>query len=266
MSGEGSPSRRPRAGGVLGAVELVVGVIMAMGWSWICLSQPDRGGNSGGAQSYSAVAPLRRPEMVVRGPRLGRGKAVAVAALVVIAALVGALEVFPSETYSFQSPYAVSFTVSTNSTSVAQGGTLKLTMTDSNYLPFPNEPPGGFVFLDRMNLSSGFCGSIYPFGVAAYAGHYTLGNLSAASAVTIFNDFGVSFCMTSISPFSLGPFRSATMAAYLDGYWTAGETLAPGGISEGVLHHPFQPGPYTLVVGDAWGHLSVVYFQVKAGA
>ena len=42
MSGEGSPSRRPRVGGVLGAVELVVGAIMAMGWSWMGLSQPER--------------------------------------------------------------------------------------------------------------------------------------------------------------------------------------------------------------------------------
>ena len=81
----------------------------------------------------------------------------------------------------------------------------------------------------------------------------------------VFNDFGMSLCPLSLGPFSLGPFLSAARSAYLDGYWTAGETLAPGGgDSEGILN-PFQPCPYPLVVGAAWGHLSVAYIQVKAG-
>ncbi len=193
-------------------------------------------------------------------------KAALAAALVAVVAVVGALEAFPFQTYAFQAPEAVGFSVLTNSTTLAPGQTLGLAMKDTNYLPFPNEPPGGFVFLDRMNLSSGFCGSIYPFGVAAYAGDYSLGNVSSATQVQVFDVFGYFLCpLISIGPFALSPFRSVTKTAHIDGYWTAGQTQAPGGgFSEGVFH-PFAPGEYTLVVGDGWGHTAVVHFRVTAG-
>ncbi|MDG7012861.1 MAG: hypothetical protein JRN46_01375 [Nitrososphaerota archaeon] len=193
-------------------------------------------------------------------------RAALVAALVVVVAAVGALEAFPSRTYAFQVPSAVGFSVSANSTAVAPGQTIRLTMKDVNYLPFPNEPKSYFVFPNGLNMSAGVCGLLAPFGVAAYEGHDTLGNISSATQVAVFDDFGFYSCLASLNPFALGPFQSAARAAYLDGYWTAGETQAPGGgYTQGVLH-PFAPGEYTVAVGDGWGHTSLVYFQVDAGA
>ena len=202
------------------------------------------------------------------GPGAKRGwrRAAPLAALVVVVAVVGALEVFPSQTYAFYAPSAVGFSVSANATAVAPGQTIKIAMKDVNYLPFPNGPKSVFAFPHGLNMSSGACALLRPFGVAAYEGHDTLGNISSATQVTVFDDFGFYMCPFNLGPFALGPFQSVTSAAYLDGYWTAGETQAPGGgYTQGILH-PFAPGEYTVAVGDGWGHVSLVYFQVAAGA
>ena len=187
------------------------------------------------------------------------------AALVAAVAVVGALEAFPSQTYAFQAPDAVGFSASTNSTTLAPGQTLQLTMEDTNYLPFPNSPKP-YLFPGDMNLSSGVCGLLVPFGVVVYAGDYSLGNVSSATQVQVFDLFGYWLCpLLSLGPFVLSPFKSVTKTAYIDGYWTAGQTqVSGGGFSEGVFH-PFPPGEYTLVVGDGWGHTAVVHFRVAAG-
>ena len=200
------------------------------------------------------------------GEKNGWRRAALVTALVVAVAAVGALEAFPSQTYAFQVPSAVGFSVSANSTAVAPGQTLKLTMKDVNYLPFPNEQSPYSVFPNGLNMSSGVCGLLGPFGVAAYEGHDTVGNISSATQVAVFDTFGFYMCPLSLGPVSLAPFQSVSRAAYLAGYWTAGETQAPGGgYTQGILH-PFAPGEYTVAVGDGWGRMSLVYFQVTAGA
>jgi hypothetical protein len=63
--------------------------------------------------------------------------------------------------------------------------------------------------------------------------------------------------------FNFGPQQNVIKQVVLEGYWTAGETTHPGGgVSEGVLH-PFLPGEYTVVAGDEWGQLLLLYFVVK---
>jgi hypothetical protein len=196
--------------------------------------------------------------------RSRRTLALAVILLVAVASM-AALELFPSATYSFDAPYAVTFALSLNATTIFQDQVLKVTMTGSNFLPFPNEPEANFLFPNTLNLSSGVCGEDYPFGLAAFEGHYTLQNLSTSSKVDIFDDFGFASCPIAIGTFRLGPFQSLTREAYLGGYWTAGQTQVPGGgFAVGVLH-PFAPGAYTLVIEDAWGHTGLGYFTVAAG-
>jgi hypothetical protein len=161
--------------------------------------------------------------------------ALAVVLLVAVASM-AALELFPSATYSFYAPFGVTFSQSLNATTIFQDQVLKVTMTDFNYFPLPNEQQANLLFPNSLNLSSGVCGEDYPFGLAAFEGHYTLQNLSTSSRV-----------------------------ADLGGYWTADQTQVPGGgFSEGVLH-PFAPGAYTLVIEDAWGHIGLGYFTVAAG-
>ena len=196
-------------------------------------------------------------------PPKRRSRRLAAAVIVLVVAFaVAALEAFPTSTYSFREPSAVTYALSVNATSIYQNQVLEVTMSDTNYLPFPNGPSVNFLFPNSLNLSSGFCGLEYPFGLAAFQGHYTLANLSASSEVDIFPP-GVFFCPLSLGPLRLGPFQSVTRTADLSGYWSAGETPAPGGGStQGVLHR-FQPGSYTLVTEDAWGHVRLAYFQMQ---
>lgn len=197
--------------------------------------------------------------------RSGRRKGAVLITLLVVALAVTSLELLPGSTYSFDAPYAATLALSANGTSVAQGETLRLTLTDVNYLPFPNEPDRNFLFANQLNLSAGPC-LAYPFGVAAYGGHFTIQNLSQSSRVDIFDSYGFYSCITALVPFRLGPLQTASRQVDIDGYWTPGQTAAPGGgVSEGVLH-PLPTGPYTVVAADPWGHIQVCYFSVTAGA
>ena len=120
------------------------------------------------------------------GPR--RRRPILLASLLVAAALVASLEVFPSYTYAFQASPAVGFQASLNGTSFMQNQTVRVTLADTNFLPFPNVPSDGGVFR-AMNLSTSPCGGLSPFGVAAYQGRYTLAHISAAKKVEVFDVF-----------------------------------------------------------------------------
>ena len=106
--------------------------------------------------------------------KLRRRKLVLASALLAVAALVS-LEAFPSYTYAFQAPPAISLQASQNAASVVQNQTLRVTLSHTNFLPFPNEPSDGGIFRS-MNLSTSPCGGLYPFGVAAYRGRLTMAN------------------------------------------------------------------------------------------
>jgi hypothetical protein len=205
----------------------------------------------------------RAPATESVSPKPRRKKPVLAVVLLIVAALVVSLEAFPSYTYAFQASPMVTFGASLNSTSIAQNQTVRITLTDTNFLPFPNEPSDGGIFRS-MNLSSSPCGGLYPFGVAAYQGRYTLANISTAKKVEVFDVFNVYFCPLMIigEVYRLGPFQTATNYVDISGYWTNGLMQHPGGgVSQGVLH-PFPLGTCTLVIADAWGHSEILYFQV----
>ena len=183
--------------------------------------------------------------------------------VLVIAAIVGSLEVFPSYTYAFQSSPAIIFKSSLNATSVVQNQTIRISLTDTNLLPFPNEPSDPGIF-EAKNLSSPPCAFNFPYGLAAYQGRYTRANISSAKVIEIFDVFSLYFCgaISSGYVFRLGPLQTKTQYVDLNGYWTNGSTQHPGGgISQGILHS-FLPGVYTLLVADAWGHTAFHYFVV----
>ncbi len=189
-------------------------------------------------------------------------KLVAVALVIVfVVSLVGSLELFPAQTYAFSSPATVAFSASMNSTSITQSQALGVSVTDTNYLPFPNEPPAYGTFPD--NASAAPCDFSSPFGAAAFQGRYVQSNISAAKKLEVFDEYGFYSCPAMFSGDNrLWPFQSATRQLDISGYWTNGTTLEPGsGFSEGVLH-PFPTGTYTLLIADAWGHVKLLYFQV----
>jgi hypothetical protein len=191
-----------------------------------------------------------------------RRKPALVIVLLVLTAVVVSLEAFPSYTYAFQVSSSVGFSATLNATSVAENQTVRVTLSDTNFLPFPNEPSDDGIFRS-MNLSATPCGGLYPFGVAAYQGRYALANISAAAKLEVFDVFSTYFCPLIIGgTYRLGAFQTATQHADMSGFWTNGLTQHPGGgVSMGVFH-PFPRGTYTLVTADAWGHVAILYFQV----
>ena len=190
-------------------------------------------------------------------------KTLGLAGLLVVAALVVSLEVLPWYTYAFEATPAVSFGASLNSTSVAPNQTVRVTITDTNFLPFPNEPSDGGIFR-AMNLSVSPCGGLYPFGIAAYQGRHTMANLSTARKVEVFDVFSAYFCPLMISGevYRVGPFQTVTKTVDMSGYWTYGLTQHPGGGASQGVFHPLPIGNYTQVIAVAWGHTELLYFRV----
>jgi hypothetical protein len=125
------------------------------------------------------------------------------------------------------------------------------------------------------NPTQGPCGlGVYPTGIRVYLGHYTFANLSAASPLLLYNASLVPFCFrlynntytfqpnsdnATISYLETSMKWIANETIYLSGYWTAGLLAGP---NPGLVFSNFGPGPYTVVVFDAWGQQLVEYFEV----
>lgn len=162
--------------------------------------------------------------------------------------------------FVFHEPDAVSLGASLNSTAVLENQTVKVSLSDTNSLPFPNEASGSSSWT-ALNITAGPCGGTYPMGVAVYQGRYTLANISSANSMQIYAP-GVYSCPAFAGAAAeLDPLQTVTKYVELDGYWTAGFTNHTDGNGQGILH-PFIPGLYTVIVGDEWGHLGILYFQV----
>ena len=192
--------------------------------------------------------------------RKSRRGLVAVLTVTVVVLFISA-SAFPSFPVSAQVGPAFIFNSSVTPVIAGQNETIRVKMSDTNLLPFANAPSDDARYR-ALNLTGEPCGGTYPMGVALYQGRYTLQNLSSAHYLWVVDAFTFWSCPAmSGQPFKLAPFWTDTQSLDLQGYWTAGETPHPGGgVSMGVLH-PFTPGVYTLICGDAWGHVQVLYFR-----
>lgn len=130
-------------------------------------------------------------------------------------------------------------------------------------------------FSEISNPTQAPCGlGISPTGIRVYAGHYTFTNLSEASPLLLYDASQVFFCFRAYdSTYTFLPNSDEARVSYLgtsmvstanetvtlSGYWTGGPLSGP---SSGYLHNGFDPGPYTVVVFDAWGQQLIEHFQV----
>ena len=151
-----------------------------------------------------------------------------------------------------------------NATSISQNQTLRVDVSVSNDLYLTNTVPLSKDF-KVQNLTMGPCSFYenYPYGVVVYQGKYALDNISSGTQIEIYRA-GNLFLRGGLlsNTFTFQPHQNISSYVDLSGYWTAGETpMQGGGSSQGVLH-PFLPGVYTLVVGDEWGNVKIMYFQV----
>ncbi len=166
---------------------------------------------------------------------------------------------FPSlfpQMFTFHDSRALEFGVATSATTVPQNRTLGVVVWDDNSLGYKDQLTLPTVFsgvLAELRLGPCWSWASMPFGVVVFQGRYTLGNISSASPLQIFEP-GTLYCpiADATTSFTFLPRQNVTAEVDLNGLWT----------STGVLR-PFALGVYTLVAGDAWGNLKIVYFQVK---
>ena len=185
------------------------------------------------------------------------------AVILASASVVSLLIVVSPYILTYHDPGAISVSASLNPTEVGQNQTIKVTVSDVNGLRIPNELPLSGDWRVQ-NLSMGPCASYtaYPYGIGVYQGRYTVDNISSAKSMVIYAP-GFYGCggFSFSNSFTFKPLQNASSYVELKGYWTAGETP----ISEGVLH-PFLQGEYTVVAGDEWGHVDILYFQVTSSS
>jgi len=125
------------------------------------------------------------------------------------------------------------------------------------------------------NPSQEPCGlGVVPTGIRVYSGHYTFTNLSAASPLLLYNDSLAVPCFVvfnntytfqpnsdnaTVSSLGASIKWVANETISLSGYWTTGLVAGP---SSKLFSQNFEPGPYTVLVFDAWGQQLIEYFEV----
>ncbi len=199
---------------------------------------------------------------------------VAVAALVVVAALASTLSVSPAGSVTTvegpTSAYATSsdglrLTLQVSSSGISQGGSLLINVTETNTNLIPLNVSATHKWpVQGLKMSSCYA-SVYPFGVAVYEGHQTLGSVAAADRLNLYPMVPCPLLIRYISGYF---FQSdSASAVVLPGDGTpmpmTASLAAAGNYTSGETRTPFTPGDYTVVAGDEWGSVVLLYFTVR---
>ncbi len=160
-------------------------------------------------------------------------------------------------------------------------GNLTMTATDVNTFDSFNKiskgddwryPPG----IPGSASSSGFnpfggCDATTPPGLAVFQGHFDLSNITSAKALALVEP-RVYMCTTTNAPPKLTYYtfypNSAEYADYIGGAfyanYTASVSISIGGFWTGnFAFRAFTPGVYTVLAGDEWGDVTMLYFAVS---
>jgi hypothetical protein len=179
--------------------------------------------------------------------------------ITVVAVVIALLAIFSPLLFTVHSGWAVGLNASLNATTIEQNQSVRVSLSVTNFLPLANAASGSS--LQSRNLSAGPCQGTYPMGITLYQGRFTEKNISVGSPLQFFAP-GTYSCPAATGPRNLAPFWTFSSHVNLVGYWTGGQTPQSGGVWEGV-YHQFLPGEYTVVVGDAWGHTTMLHFRVN---
>jgi hypothetical protein len=160
--------------------------------------------------------------------------------------------------------------ISLSPSTVRTGGNLSITVSVTNTLPTRND----IAAADSWQLMALLAGPCSPYTIGAYApvdyaviyGYYTASNVSSAvgnqsvlgcglsDSVIHSYDFQPSSDIASINGTCAGiacPTRAMSYTITVSGYWN----------DEG-MRAIFQPGQYTAVGVDEWGHMVISHFAV----
>ena len=175
--------------------------------------------------------------------------------------------VMPTMT-STQSLNGLQFQVSISSSDISSGEPFQISISEYNTLASSNN-----VSAEKNwgvnGLALGNCPNIYvqPFGVAVYQGHYTAQTISQATPLKIFIPGVCPNYVILINGYVFLP--NSNYAAILPGgNSTPGTPMSAnvtvnGVYSSGTQSSPLNRGIYTVVAGDEWGALELLYVTVE---
>ncbi|HEV2139341.1 MAG TPA: hypothetical protein VGR53_10925 [Nitrososphaerales archaeon] len=163
-----------------------------------------------------------------------------------------------------------------NSTAIRSGEGIQVSVSMVNLITQYNQVSAGSNWpTASRNLTTTLgCGTLYyPMGIAIVSGHYSSGNISSSNSLYLSNPSLPSHCPNVPSQIDYYRFSPSTQIAEpgpsmgpipmsgtirLSGYWTG----KPSVHNSGVFHY-FNPGIYTILAGDEWGDMAILYFVVK---
>jgi hypothetical protein len=184
------------------------------------------------------------------------------AAILASAAILSLLITISPYLFTHHDPGAISIGASLNPTTVSPNQTIKVTVSDKNGLQYSADElslPADWALAPNLTMGPQ-CGPPLPFGVAVFEGSYDLGTVLSGKELIVNDPFAINGCGSFPlgDSFTFKPGQNVSASTQLDGYYTGERT------DDSV--HPFTPGEYTVLVGDAWGHMEVLHFEVTSAS
>lgn len=191
-----------------------------------------------------------------------------VATIAVVAIVLGVAALAPSDGQTSTRVVSASsvgsngllLSLSVNSTSVAPGDTLGITVGEYNTHASRDNVSQNSQWLVRGQLGS--CGDgVYPYGVSAYAGRWGAGNVSQATPVRVFPLLPCPLFIRLVTGYLFQP--TSDNATILPGTGSVQMSSQLGvnrdygsGNPQG---QPLPPGTYTIAASDEWGNAAFLY-------
>jgi len=96
--------------------------------------------------------------------------------------------------------------------------------------------------------------------VAVFQGSYGLDNVLSGKELDVYDPFAINGCgsLALGNSFMFKPGQNVTASSQFNGYYT-------GQRADDSVHQ-FPPGEYTVLAGDAWGHMEVLHFEVTSSS
>jgi len=177
----------------------------------------------------------------------------------------------PASTYS-NSASGLRLVLSINSTTLATGQRLMVDVSEVNTLATPNDIASAQEWgIPGLRISACYA-STYPFGIAVFQGRYSSANVSEAKPLQIFPLVPCPLLIRLVTGYHFeanssqavvllgtGPAIPMEANVTLRGTYSAMAGSAPSATAAS----RFAPGTYTVVAGDEWGALALLYFTIE---
>ena len=164
------------------------------------------------------------------------------------------------------SEHGLKLRVSINASSIYQGGTVMVNLSEFNTLGHDNNVSKGDNWQVPASLSSCPNTNFWPFGIAVYSGHYTSANASQGTPLQLYPVTPCPMLIRLITAYLFQP--TSDQAVILPGTnvtaMTVTAKITNSYSSDSAQPAPLQPGGYTLVAADEWGATAFLYFYVSA--